>query len=62
MYRLFACNTLAHVPADAHCQSLAQAVGAGGKSWRAYLEPLPVVESEQTFTVFMTLSASSKVL
>lgn len=23
--------------ADAHCQSLAQAVGAGGKTWRAYL-------------------------
>ena len=23
--------------ADAHCQSLAQAVGAGGKMWRAYL-------------------------
>src|SRR5262245_65515605 len=23
--------------ADAHCQALAQAVGAGGKTWRAYL-------------------------
>src|SRR3954471_23284484 len=23
--------------ADAHCQSLAQAAGAGGKTWRAYL-------------------------
>ena len=23
--------------ADRHCQSLAQAVGAGGKTWRAYL-------------------------
>jgi hypothetical protein len=23
--------------ADAHCQRLAQAVGAGGKTWRAYL-------------------------
>src|SRR5437763_7580993 len=23
--------------ADAHCQQLAQAVGAGGKTWRAYL-------------------------
>src|SRR5437870_10797898 len=23
--------------ADAHCQSLAQAVGAGNKTWRAYL-------------------------
>ena len=23
--------------ADAHCQSLAQAVGAGGKTWHAYL-------------------------
>ena len=23
--------------ADAHCQSLAAAVGAGGKTWRAYL-------------------------
>ena len=23
--------------ADAHCQTLAQAVGAGGKTWRAYL-------------------------
>jgi len=23
--------------ADAHCQSLAQSVGAGGKTWRAYL-------------------------
>src|SRR6202163_2813526 len=23
--------------ADAHCQQLAQAAGAGGKSWRAYL-------------------------
>ena len=25
--------------ADAHCQKLAQAVGAGGKTWRAYLSP-----------------------
>ena len=23
--------------ADAHCQQLAQAAGAGGKTWRAYL-------------------------
>src|SRR6266481_8236096 len=23
--------------ADAHCQALAQAAGAGGKTWRAYL-------------------------
>ena len=26
-----------HAGADAHCQSLAAAVGAGGKTWRAYL-------------------------
>ena len=25
--------------ADRHCQTLAQAAGAGGKTWRAYLSP-----------------------
>jgi hypothetical protein len=28
--------------ADRHCQSLAQAVGAGGRTWRAYLSNSPV--------------------
>ena len=28
--------------ADAHCQSLASAVGAGGRTWRAYLSAQPV--------------------
>ena len=27
--------------ADRQCQTLAQAAGAGGKTWRAYLRPKP---------------------
>jgi len=28
--------------ADAHCQKLASAVGAGNRTWRAYLSDLPL--------------------
>jgi hypothetical protein len=32
--------------ADRHCQTLAQAVGAGGKTWRAYLSTQAVGGSQ----------------
>lgn len=35
--------------ADAHCQSLAQAAGAGGKTWRAYLSTQAPALSDPNF-------------
>jgi hypothetical protein len=36
--------------ADAHCQTLAATVGAGGRSWRAYLSAQAVDDQEAVYS------------
>ena len=47
--------------ADAHCQRLASAAGAGGKTWRAYLSVPPTMPSASSATGVAAVNARDRI-